>query len=111
MMLYNNSYSNRDLYSVTMFFLVVNGAYSPWSDWTPCTVTCGGGESMRTRQCTNPSPEFGGKDCSSLGKSTEIMKCKNDPCPGNSLNFVAPNVVLHVLLQQVYQLLLLLITH
>ena len=62
-------------------------------------MTCGGGESMRTRQCTNPSPEFGGKDCSSLGKSTEIMKCKNDPCPGNSLNFVAPNVVLHVLLQ------------
>ena len=93
-----------------MFFLVVNGAYSPWSDWTPCMVTCGGGESMRTRQCTNPSPEFGGKDCSSLGKSTEIMKCKNDPCPGNILNFVAPNVVLHVLLQQVYQLLLL-ITH
>ena len=102
MMLYNNSYSNRDLYSVTMFCLVVNGAYSPWSDWTPCTVTCGGGESMRTRQCTNPSPEFGGKDCSSLGKSTEIMKCKNDPCAGNSLNFAAPNVVLHVPLQQVY---------
>nr|XP_058946642.1 uncharacterized protein LOC131774603 [Pocillopora verrucosa] len=61
----------------------VDGAYSPWSDWTPCTVTCGGGESLRSRQCSNPSPEFGGRDCSSLGSSTETIKCKIDPCPVN----------------------------
>ena len=73
---------------------VVNGGYSPWSDWTQCTVTCGGGESMRTRQCTNPIPEFGGKDCSSLGTSSETMKCKNDPCPGKFFNNVNVNVAL-----------------
>lgn len=67
-----------------MFVVVVNGGYSPWSDWTQCTVTCGGGESLRSRQCTNPAPEFGGKDCSSLGSSSETMKCKSDPCPGKS---------------------------
>jgi len=61
----------------------VNGGYSPWSDWTQCTVTCGGGESLRSRQCTNPAPEFGGKDCSSLGSSSETVKCKSDPCPVN----------------------------
>lgn len=70
-----------------LFVVVVNGGYSPWSDWTPCTVTCGGGESIRTRQCTNPSPEFGGKDCSYLGASTETLKCRNDPCPGKSFFF------------------------
>lgn len=64
---------------------VVNGGYSPWSDWTQCTVTCGGGESLRSRQCANPAPEFGGKDCSSLGSSSETVKCKIDPCPGKSL--------------------------
>ena len=37
---------------------------------------------MRTRQCVDPSPEFGGKDCSSLGPSTETMICRKDPCPG-----------------------------
>ena len=37
---------------------------------------------MRTRQCVDPSPEFGGKDCSSLGPSTETMICRKDLCPG-----------------------------
>ena len=64
--------------------LAVDGNYSPWSDWNPCTVTCGGGETMRTRQCSNPAPGFGGKDCSSLGASTETTKCRKDPCPGKS---------------------------
>ena len=47
---------------------------------------------MRSRQCTNPSPEFGGKDCSSLGASTETMKCKNDPCPGEFPTIMVINV-------------------
>ena len=70
------------LNTLVFFSFLVDGAYSPWSDWTPCTVTCGGGESLRSRQCSNPSPEFGGRDCSSLGSSTETIKCKIDPCPG-----------------------------
>ena len=70
------------LNTLAFFSFSVDGAYSPWSDWTPCTVTCGGGESLRSRQCSNPSPEFGGRDCSSLGSSTETIKCKIDPCPG-----------------------------
>ena len=84
-----------------LFVLVVNGGYSPWSDWTQCTVTCGGGESMRSRTCTNPSPEFGGKDCSSLGSSTETMKCKNDPCPGKLCT--SHNAVIGVIMEKSFR--------
>ena len=66
----------------------MNGNYSEWSEWTPCTVTCGGGENMRSRTCTNPAPAFGGKDCNALGPSIETGRCKVDACPGKVLRFV-----------------------
>lgn len=78
-------FNEYNLFLMNTCMSVVNGGYSPWSDWTQCTVTCGGGESLRSRQCTNPAPEFGGKDCSSLGSSSETVKCKIDPCPGKCL--------------------------
>jgi hemicentin len=62
----------------------VNGGYSEWAYWTPCTVTCGGGVSTRFRNCTSPSPAFGGKDCVELGAETETSSCAPDRCPGMS---------------------------
>ena len=41
----------------------VNGNWSPWSTWSSCSATCGGGKRTRTRTCTNPAPANGGKDC------------------------------------------------
>ncbi|EDO49204.1 predicted protein, partial [Nematostella vectensis] len=60
-----------------------DGNYSQWSEWTSCTVTCGGGEQMRSRTCTNPTPHFGGKDCSAIGASTETGSCQTQECPVN----------------------------
>ncbi|XP_069687396.1 uncharacterized protein [Periplaneta americana] len=39
-----------------------NGGWSSWSPWT-CSVTCGGGEGVQTRTCTNPVPNVYGEDC------------------------------------------------
>lgn len=61
----------------------VDGGYSPFTNWSDCTETCGGGEQTRTRTCTNPEPQLGGKDCSSFGPDFEKRKCNTQKCPGN----------------------------
>ena len=48
-----------------------------------CSAECGPGSTTRTRTCTNPKPEYGGKNCTvqGLGKATEIKDCQVKPCP------------------------------
>lgn len=60
----------------TIFFhLTVNGGYTPYSDWSECSVTCGEGVRYRHRSCTSPKPQFGGRDCSHLGAPVDTMPC------------------------------------
>ena len=62
--------------------VVVNGGYTEWAPWTACSVTCGGGVIKRTRNCSNPSPQFGGKDCSLDGPEILTQACNPQQCPG-----------------------------
>ncbi|XP_078377620.1 SCO-spondin-like [Oculina patagonica] len=57
----------------------VDGEWSDWKDWAPCSVTCGTGTQERERTCTKPRPAFGGKDC--VGVSGESKSCQAVPCP------------------------------
>nr|XP_018668081.2 hemicentin-1 [Ciona intestinalis] len=57
----------------------VNGAWSIWGPWLPCTSTCGHGSQMRHRSCNNPSPSGGGFDCFGLDSSSRL--CALQPCP------------------------------
>jgi len=45
-----------------------------WSDWSSCSVSCGGG--TQTRTCDNPAPSCGGADCD--GFSTQ--DCNTQVC-------------------------------
>ena len=36
-----------------------------------------------TRTCTNPKPQYGGKDCE--GSNEKVEECELDPCPRNVL--------------------------
>ena len=59
----------------------VNGGYTAWTGFGACSANCGEGTYTRTRSCTNPSPAFGGDDCTSLGPDTETVSCKVKECP------------------------------
>ncbi|XP_031556838.1 uncharacterized protein LOC116293537, partial [Actinia tenebrosa] len=53
-----------------------------WSDWGPygdCSVSCGNGVQTRSRNCTNPKPQGGGKKCE--GEATSSQACNTNPCP------------------------------
>ena len=58
----------------------VDGGWTDYGDWEPCTKSCGTGEKVRTRTCTKPTPANGGKNCE--GKSQEKTTCNTAPCPG-----------------------------
>ena len=61
-------------------FLVVDGGFSDWTQWTSCSVTCGSGQAVRRKTCDRPAPQYGGRDC--LGPADEVEQCSNGPCPG-----------------------------
>ena len=58
----------------------MDGGWTDWKDWTPCSQTCGTGSQERVRSCTQPRPAFGGKDC--VGVSRETKSCQARVCPG-----------------------------
>lgn len=57
----------------------IDGGYTQWSEYGPCSVTCGKGTKTRTRSCTNPPPSNGGKPCSE--PASEYTQCDSGACP------------------------------
>ncbi|CAF4070391.1 unnamed protein product [Rotaria sp. Silwood2] len=58
----------------------INGGWSNFTNYGPCSATCGNGTQVRTRNCNNPVPAFGGSQC--FGDTKETRACSsNRPCP------------------------------
>ncbi|XP_069820504.1 cartilage intermediate layer protein 2 [Dendropsophus ebraccatus] len=53
------------------------GKWSSWSTWTPCTKTCGEGNTVRRRICPSNTTLC-------LGRSFQIQKCGKSPCTESS---------------------------
>lgn len=60
----------------------VDGSWSDWSPWEECTRSCGRGNRTRTRTCSNPSAQHGGRPCE--GAAVEMIMCNVRPCPGET---------------------------
>ncbi|XP_026747378.1 uncharacterized protein LOC113508497 [Trichoplusia ni] len=56
----------------------LDGGWSGWGSWGPCSKTCGAGRRSRTRTCTRPIPQGGGAAC--VGPRTEVGTCHLVPC-------------------------------
>ncbi|KAM6456551.1 hemicentin-1 isoform 2-T2 [Liasis olivaceus] len=59
----------------------VNGAWSSWLSWGPCSETCGKGTQNRIRLCNNPPPSFDGSYCD--GPDVQMQVCNDRDCPVN----------------------------
>ncbi|XP_070541638.1 adhesion G protein-coupled receptor B1-like [Ptychodera flava] len=62
----------------------LHGNWSPWSNWAVCPITCEASNTTityRTRDCTNPAPYNGGKECT--GEHNQTKPCGSSPCPTN----------------------------
>ena len=57
---------------------IVDGGWSAYGPWGPCSVTCGAGIRQRLRTCTNPAPARGGAYC--VGSATNTQTCYEQPC-------------------------------
>ena len=64
-----------------LFFFVdpINGGWTDWTVWFPCSVSCGGGVQISIRFCTKPYPSRGGKYC--VGPSVKKQICNPQHCP------------------------------
>ncbi|KAJ8314516.1 hypothetical protein KUTeg_006666 [Tegillarca granosa] len=61
----------------------IDGGYTDWTSWGACTVTCGGGSQVKTRTCTNPTPQYGGQTCSAAASATQSCNTHHCPIDGN----------------------------
>ena len=57
----------------------MDGEYTEWGAFGPCSKACGDGTQQRLRNCTNPAPAHQGKDCE--GASLDAKSCKIRECP------------------------------
>ncbi|XP_033761247.1 hemicentin-1-like [Pecten maximus] len=69
----------------------VNGEWRDWSNWTPCSVTCGEGYRERQRQCSNP--RHGGSSCqgNTIQRDDCVLPaCSNFPrrAEGNLVGYI-----------------------
>nr|XP_047123596.1 semaphorin-5A-like [Hydra vulgaris] len=64
----------------------VKGDWSKWSKWSLCNQPCNGGVITRSRNCTNPSPKYGGTYC--FGDYTQSEACSIKSCKAVNLNLI-----------------------
>ncbi|XP_057205899.1 netrin receptor UNC5A isoform X4 [Triplophysa rosa] len=83
-----NIVARRKSSSATVI-VYVDGGWSEWSKWTPCGVDC---TMWRSRECTQPTPGTGGKECQGL--DVQSLNCTSEQCPQTASG--AEDVALYV---------------
>lgn len=63
----------------------VDGGWGPWSRYTKCSRTCGGGITSTKRECNHPTPKNGGKYC--VGQRIRYESCNVENCPPDEVDF------------------------
>ena len=61
-------------------YFTVNCVWSPWSEWSACSKSCGGGRKISNRRM-NKTLVNDHNDCSD--DDIRYEECNSNPCPGN----------------------------
>lgn len=61
-----------------IYLYVCLGEWGCWSDWSPCSVSCGLGKRSRTRKCMSMGNDLYGSGCE--GSSIEYDTCDQPSC-------------------------------
>ena len=64
--------------TITLFSVPVQGGWSEWTPTVDCTSRCIDGIEKFARNCSRPSPKFGGEDC--IGNSSKTVSCGSNIC-------------------------------
>uniref|UniRef100_A0A3Q4HY63 Uncharacterized protein n=1 Tax=Neolamprologus brichardi TaxID=32507 RepID=A0A3Q4HY63_NEOBR len=68
----------RHVFNVMRWLFPGDGGWCEWSEWTPCSRTCGAESVTRYRSCSCPEPEAGGEPCSGE-QEVHILQCQSVP--------------------------------
>ncbi|XP_015201701.2 A disintegrin and metalloproteinase with thrombospondin motifs 14 isoform X1 [Lepisosteus oculatus] len=68
-----------------------DGSWGSWNKFGSCSRSCGGGVRSRSRQCNNPPPAYGGRDCP--GSAFEYQICNTEECAGPYEDFRAQQCI------------------
>ena len=60
------------------FHIIGHGEWADWLEWNSCPVTCGTGNQIRYRTCTDPEPYNSGNDC--VGDDYSNQACGGGDC-------------------------------
>ncbi|NXS45123.1 ATS7 metalloproteinase, partial [Balaeniceps rex] len=63
----------------------IDGGWGSWSSWAACSRSCGAGVQSAERQCSSPTPKYGGRYC--LGERKRFRICNVKPCPPDKPSF------------------------
>ena len=75
---YTHAYTRTVSVAYGREFIAVDGGWSSWR-YEPCSKSCGGGRQCITRECIDPRPSCGGKNCTGL--SIDWITCNDYCCP------------------------------
>uniref|UniRef100_A0A452I282 Uncharacterized protein n=1 Tax=Gopherus agassizii TaxID=38772 RepID=A0A452I282_9SAUR len=59
--------------------------WSDWSPWAPCSVSCGGGEQIRTRQCRQPACQGLAVQSKTCHTQVCLVRLRRGPTPAVAL--------------------------
>ena len=61
----------------------MDGGLTEWTQFTPCSKSCGSGVQIRYRYCANPYAQNDGKPCDGDLEDTKtcrVKECNGKPC-------------------------------